>query len=294
MTGKLMKESRFIPILTTEAGRCLTLANWQDVGTKIVAYDLAALLMKPGFELLNSLPDLATYTGWQDGVVLNASVPEIDREGGYTLRSEYDGSRRRYSLIDILILIAQLKPQLAIMPQGIHQHDKLAWKILPDTVLPFFQPGELPESTERPYGVYFNYDARTSLTTLIQRIHTYEGIPCYVTGELSISVMQELARLGVHYLASDIPARDAYQGRVYGANGIVSLTEGAQRLNFDVIDEQCHCPVCKQALTRAYLHHLYEHTPLLCQRFLIQHNVCFAHLRQLEIPISCDANFQGD
>ncbi len=63
--NKENKASTFVPILTTEAGRCLTGENWHDVGIKMAAYDLSALLMKPGFDLLSALPDLATYVGWQ-------------------------------------------------------------------------------------------------------------------------------------------------------------------------------------------------------------------------------------
>lgn len=265
--------STFVPILTTEAGRCLTMANWQEVGIRITAYDLTALLMKPGFELLSALPNLATYAGWAGGVALNASMPEMDNEGSYTLRSEYDGSRQRHTLVDILALIATLKPQWVVLPQGIHQQDKSAWYSLPETVFPFFLSTELPEQTDRAYGVYFNYETGTSFTALIQRIQSLSNIPCYVSGELSLSMMEELAALGVQYMASNIPAQDACQGIVYSTENQVALTDDTQRLNVDVIDAQCHCPTCKQQFTRAYLHHLFEHTPLLCQRFLIQHNV---------------------
>ncbi len=277
MTGGSIKkenqDSTFVPILTTAAGRCLTLVNWQEVGIKMAAYDLSALLMKPGFDLLSALPDLATYVGWQGDVVLNASMPAMDRAGGYTLRSEYDGSRRRYTLVDILALIRQLKPQQVILPLAFSHQDKSAWRELPDSVLAFLPAGELPEQTSSAYGVYFHHEAGASFSTLLQRIRKHEGIPCYVDGELSLSMMQLLGTLGVHYTASNLPARDACLGVVYCMGGAFSLTDDTQRLDFGVIDAQCHCPTCEQQLTRAYLHHLFEHAPLLCQRFLIQHNV---------------------
>ena len=266
-----MKEHRdtyFIPTLTTEAGRCLTVENWQDVGISMAAYDLTALLMKPGFELLSALPDLATYVGWQGDVVLNATLPDISKDEVYTLRSEYDGSRSRYSQADILMLIGQLKPQMVILPDGID-----GWQSLSDTILPLFSPANLPKQAERSFGVYFSYDATASFSTLKQRIQRCEGLPCYVGGELTLALMQELADLGVQYLSSDVPARDASEGWVYSQGEVISLTDNAYRMDFSVIDEQCPCPTCKQQLTRAYLHHLLAHTPLLCQRFLIQHNV---------------------
>lgn len=263
--------SQFIPMLTTEAGRCLTAENWQEVGINMAAYDLTSLLMKPGLELLRTLPSLATYVGWSGDVILNATMPKINREGKYTLRSEYDGSRSQYTPHDILTLIAQLKPQLVLLPEGVNQ----AWQSLPATIMPFFTPAELPAQAQRSYGLYFFYDATTPFSLLVQQIHQYKDIPCYVGGELSLPLMNELASMGVQYIASDMPARDACQGMVYSQDGVVSLMDETSRQDFEVIDKQCNCPTCAQKFTRAYLHHLLEHTPLLCQRFLIQHNICF-------------------
>lgn len=75
------------------------------------------------------------------------------------------------------------------------------------------------------------------------------------------------------YGESDKPANDACSGIVYSADGAIDLREKRYAMQFECIDEQCQCPTCRQRLTRAYLHHLLEHTPLLCHRFLIQHNV---------------------
>lgn len=263
------KRSSFIPVLTTEAGRCLTMANWQEMSIDTVTYDLTSLLMKPGFELLSTLPDLATYTGWQGNVVLNAVMPEMDKERGYTLRSEYDGSRRRYTSDDILRLVTQLKPQIVLLPKGIHSE----WQLLPNTIFPFFSLNDLPIKTNRLYGVYFIYNAETPFSSLVEQIQNHSSLPCYVGGELNLSMIRELAVMGVEYVSSDVPARDACEGIVYCSNGVFSIKENSQSLNFGVIDERCSCPICRQQLTRGYLHHLLEHTPLLCQRFLIQHNV---------------------
>ena len=42
--------------------------------------------------------------------------------------------------------------------------------------------------------------------------------------------------------------------------------------------ENCSCETCSQGFTRAYFHHLLQHTPLLAQRFLVIHNVFFTQL----------------
>lgn len=79
----------------------------------------------------------------------------------------------------------------------------------------------------------------------------------------------ELAR----YIESDKPAVDAMQAIVYNREGEINLRDKDYAHQHQPIDPCCHCPSCSQQLTRAYLHHLLMQTPLLCQRFLIQHNV---------------------
>lgn len=74
--------------------------------------------------------------------------------------------------------------------------------------------------------------------------------------------------------ASDQPARDAVQGVVYQSNGAsLSILDDAYAMDFRCLEEDCACPACQQSLTRAYLHHLLQSTPWLCQRFLLMHNI---------------------
>ena len=76
--------------------------------------------------------------------------------------------------------------------------------------------------------------------------------------------------------ASDEPAKAAMQGIVYTKEGDIDLTDPKFQMQFTNIDDSCSCPTCNQKLSKAYLHHLLIHTPLLCQRFLIQHNAFFS------------------
>lgn len=73
--------------------------------------------------------------------------------------------------------------------------------------------------------------------------------------------------------ASDRPAQDALQGVVYDEKAVLSLHDSSYALDFELLEAHCSCPTCQQSLTRAYLHHLLQSTPLLCQRFLMMHNV---------------------
>lgn len=267
-------KSSFVPVLSSHAGLCLTGENWEEIGIGIAAYHLSELLMKPGFSVLHEVPDLATYVGWQHTLVLNASMLIANKAGDFTLRSKYDGSRLRYTLQEILDLIAHLNPTMVILPQGIHQHHALVLQSLPSSTRAFFMPSDLPaDSQNRPLGVYFLHDESVLLDDLITRVTNYAEQARYVVGDFDFSAIHRLATTGIDYIESDRPAAEALEGEVYNQKQVLSIQDPDKAFVFDVIDPSCQCPTCKQGLTQAYLHHLLGHTPLLCQRFLIQHNI---------------------
>jgi queuine tRNA-ribosyltransferase len=265
--------THIIPILTSDSGLCLTSQNWQDVGVELASFELSALLMKPGLSVLTSLSSLADYAAWPKSIVLNASMLHFDEAGGFTLRSHYDGARQRLDIDVIMQLIQQLKPQLVLLPKGFRGSVD-SW---PTDIMLFFPPDEVPINFNvRPYGVYFVYDEKTtSADELLAHVAKYKGLPCYVCGSLSLDALHALREAGVLYLESDRMTKDACEGLVYSHEGDFFLTDKRYAFQFEVIDKSCGCPTCKQSLTRAYLHYLFESTPLLCQRFLIQHNQAF-------------------
>ena len=273
-----------VPVLTTPAGSCLTGENWQASGIKVVSCHLSALLMKPGFEGLRALTNLATYVGWHDELVLNASLSGRTADGRYVLRSQYDGSRSTYTLEDILALVTTLQPDRVILPQGVSENNCIDWQALPEKIFPFLSVTDLPKIGDkiRPYGVYIPYDTTTPSSELLAQLSPYKGISCYVMGDVNLPLMMTLRHHGVKFVESDVPASDACIGRVYSSEGDIALQDSEYSNQFEVIDSHCSCPVCLQKFTRAYLYHLLEQTPLLCQRYLVQHNMyyCQAALRK--------------
>ena len=91
--------------------------------------------------------------------------------------------------------------------------------------------------------------------------------------------MQDLIKAGVQIVESDKPASDACSGVVYSSEGDISILDATFEMQFEPIDAGCECPTCSQQFTRAYLHHLLQHTPLLCQRLLVQHNVHYCQMQ---------------
>jgi len=268
------KCTQWLPVMNSESGLCLTPENWFDAGVSLAAFRLNTLFMKPGMNVLSVVDSLAAYTGGFASVAINASMLTINHNGICRIRSIYDGKIIDFSIDDILACLVQLQPQFVVLPQGMHQYFNQVLQIFPEDILLFFPAIEQPEwSTDRAYGVYFEFDPKSmSFSSLLYDIKRYAQRPCYVAGDLTPTELQTLSQLGILYLESDVPTRDGFEGLIYVKDGILDLKNEDQNMRFDAMDDACQCAICRQGMTRAYLHHLYFHTPLLCQRFLIMHN----------------------
>lgn len=264
---------KFIPILTTDAGSCLTAANWQEVNSEIVACYLDSLLLKPGFDLLNKIPDFARYMGWTGSFVLNASNLTATKEGIFKLKSPYDGSKIELTYSELFEIIWKLKPNAVLVPKNSIRDLPEIW----DESITLFIAEEdlLMQEFLKPHGVYFNVNSLTLTNTDFEQFNKWFHLPRYISGTLDIDLINSLHTAGIEFIESDEPASSGMKGHVYSKAGIVDLTDKKNEMQFELIDLDCVCPTCSQKFTKAYLHHLYLHTPLLCQRLLIQHNVYY-------------------
>lgn len=260
----------FIPVVTSEAGLCLTADNWQEAKVTTVSYSLEFLLCKPGLDLLKKISDLPHYLGWTGTIVLNAMSLVANREGIYTIKSPYDGSKIKLTSFELIELINHLKPDAVILPKNIVQNCPQIWDMWNDSVTPFIHVDDLQyQDVARAHGVYFNHFSESVLEQLSRWAH----LPRYVTGNYDALLIQKLRAQGIEFIETDEPAHAALNGRVYSQEGNVDLKDKITEMQFEVIDPVCVCPTCSQKFTKAYLHHLLQHTPLLCQRLLIQHNI---------------------
>jgi hypothetical protein len=64
----------------------------------------------------------------------------------------------------------------------------------------------------------------------------------------------------------------AFQGCFYAQGQVFQVMDAAYIKDFSILSQDCDCESCQSGFTRAYLHHLYQHTPLLAQRYLLIHN----------------------
>lgn len=183
-----------IPSLTHPAGQVLTTDNWLAVNVHTASCDLAALLVKPGIDVLKKLNNLKDYWNWPGSLVLSLKSLKKNAAGAYRIRSPYDGQRLTFTEEEITSLIAHLAPD------------------------------DIDEDSTK-------------------------------------------------YLINNQPAEDALLGKIYTKEGVFAIQEPKEEKNFIKLDETCTCPACKAGFTRAYFHHLYQHTPLLCHRWLVMHNI---------------------
>lgn len=322
----------YIPTVSSSAGSSLTLANWEEIGIEYISCSLSALLIKPGFQVLQSINNLKDYLGWSGKIVLNASnFPEINNQGCYKFRSPYDGSFVQIEENELFSLILHLQPDLIVLSPNLTKiksmgniqsfvhllqqsdiqssiQDNQSRQNLNNSFYHFYSQ-EHSESGH-PYASDNKQKAPSQLIFCITeedsivRLTNYFSYPSLEFSEITAQIA---------YIETNLPAQDAISGKVYttksqdhqedlsfekdsynsnnDSNGdfgnfaaakskanpvsIIQLTDLLNPKPHQVIDENCQCPTCAQGLTQAYLQHLFFNTPLLCYRFLIQHNAYF-------------------
>src|SRR3990167_3044622 len=245
-----MSDCCLIPVLSSQAGVCLTLDNWQQAGALRGVYSLEALLTKPGMSVLREFSDLRHYTAWPGTLILNACLPVVSATGDYLVRSPYDGSVIRISKKELFELISHL------------QADYVVW------------PTRIPDES-----IFSNATSRF----IVPGINHFEDGQSlfYSMGEASLDEAEALLTSDSTtpiWFESDKPAFDALQGKIYVSAGVFNLLESRYRDDFSPLDGVCGCFTCQEGYTRAYLHHLLQQAPLLAQRFLILHNYTFRSL----------------
>ena len=266
----MMHTPKFIPTLTVDGGFGLTSSDLLAHEVSCVAYHLSALLMKPGALVLNQVPSWASYVNWSQRFVLNAADLKVDSDGQCLIRSRYDGKTSHYAVDDLMRLIGHLNPTMLILPAGCFER---AIDVLPSSMALFVAFDELATYGDHPrLKGYYQYIQQgiESHGIMAARLH-YRHLQAYWIIDDCLSLNHGVDDLT--WLESGQPFIDALLGVVYTQQRRLYLTDPAFEFEFSCIDSSCQCTTCASGLTCAYLHHLYQQTPGLCQRFLIQHNL---------------------
>ncbi len=231
--------AHFVAVLTSLAGSILTAANWRASNCSWGVAYLSDLLVKPGYRYLRQLPDLHSHFAWHGQLMLNVTLPKPNTDNQYILKSPYDGSRMSVARDAVLELVSSLNPQYLIVAAG-------------------------------EDSVFCCENAEV--------IHLSSGngaCPRYLQDNDMLGQPVELSENNPFWIESDKPAQHGHAGHVYRDDMLIDITSRQYQQQFVPIDTCCQCPICQAKLSLAYLHHIYQHTPLLGQRLLIQHNVFY-------------------
>ncbi len=96
--------------------------------------------------------------------------------------------------------------------------------------------------------------------------------PRYLMGVGTPGDLVEGVARGVDMFDCVLPTRNARNGWLYSATGVVKIRNAKYRLDTKPVEEKCECYTCRH-YTRAYLCHLYRSNEMLGARLCTLHNL---------------------
>ncbi|MBU2634052.1 MAG: tRNA guanosine(34) transglycosylase Tgt [Nanoarchaeota archaeon] len=96
----------------------------------------------------------------------------------------------------------------------------------------------------------------------------------YLMGVGSPKDLIKCVELGIDCFDSVFPTQNARHNTLFTSKGKLYIDKSENKLNFNPIDEECDCFVCKN-FTRAYIYHLSKINEPIGKRFKSYHNLYF-------------------
>lgn len=189
-----------------------------------------------------------------------------------------------YALCGMAALL--IKPGLSFWQQGMDLKTYLAW----DGMIAL-DARDMVANHRQEFVLKSPYDGATIVLNLKQFFDLIEQLKPDLFLDVNSAVLEMaplalLQDLGYHpndglwlkhedqlLYASNRPAQDALQAKVYHRDGLLDLKNPIFSLDMTLLEASCACPTCRQSLTCGYLHYLTQSTPLLSYRFLMMHNL---------------------
>lgn len=109
-----------------------------------------------------------------------------------------------------------------------------------------------------------------------------EEKPKYVMGIGTPQYILEAVADGVDMFDCVLPTRNARNGSYFTHDGMLSIKQGRFEHDFNPVDSECHCKVCRN-YSRAYLRHLFKEQEILSAMLSSYHNLYFLHTMLTEI-----------
>jgi len=201
-------------------------------------------------------------------------IPSLTHEAGAVLTvSDWVAIDVKLASCDLSDLL--LKPGIAVLKQLDCLKTYWDWPgelVLNVLSLPHNSSGQCVIRSKYDGSILrFTYEEILSLIQQLKPDHV--ALPAYLL-PLATQAYPDIIQTCVEYEACDKPGQDALEGLMYTSSDdrTFLITDKKYAMDFSVMDDTCACPACADGFTRAYFHHLYTHTPLLCQRWLVMHN----------------------
>ncbi len=98
--------------------------------------------------------------------------------------------------------------------------------------------------------------------------------PRYLMGVGRPTDLVRAVRLGIDMFDCVMPTRNARNGQLFTSYGVINIKNKRYKTDFDSLDDQCDCYLCKN-FSRAYLCHLIRVNEILGLRLASLHNITY-------------------
>lgn len=247
--------AELIPCLSTPQTYCLTSENILYTGVTTLSVHLDWLLIKPGMDILQSLSSIKNYLGWSGKLILNAAML-VEKKGIVRIRSPHDGCIHRLSVDDVVQLLASFDVDCLLLPSFLQAEHVTTIK----------SDYLMANHASNASGGYYIEETLQS--------NDLKPVPNDIE-YLMTDTLSTILDCNSPFIETSLPALLSMEGQVITDAGTIDLTDRRYEYDMTPIDDACACSTCVTKMTKAYLHHLYQQTPLLCYRYLMMHNCYF-------------------
>ena len=112
----------------------------------------------------------------------------------------------------------------------------------------------------------------------------------YLMGVGTPANILEAVERGVDLFDCVMPSRNARHGHLFTWQGVINISNQKYFNDFEPIDKECDCPVCRKH-SRAYVRHLIKSGEMLGQRLCVMHNLYFYNTLMEKIREALDNDY---
>ena len=114
-----------------------------------------------------------------------------------------------------------------------------------------------------------------------------EDKPKYVMGIGTPEYILDAVQAGIDMFDCVLPTRNARNGSYFTREGMLSIKQERWTHNFEPVDKECTCKVCR-TYSKAYLRHLFKEQEILSSILASYHNLYFLNEMLKEIRVAID------